>query len=137
MHRFARGVVVYESLRQVSSSISTAESIGLSGGRIAVGYAGHRSGPLRARDTPIAFDFDTADKSQPLRATTSETRDMPPFVFERYTRGRKKWEPRSAWPTAPKSGDWRCTIYVMTPKLVMTAYQYAAPWTTATTTQSQ
>jgi hypothetical protein len=100
-------------------------------------YDGKWTRVADARDTPIAFDFDTADKSQPLRATTSETRDMPPFVFERYTRGRKKWEPRSAWPTAPKSGDWRCTIYVMTPKLVMTGYQYAAPSTTATTTQSQ
>jgi hypothetical protein len=86
-----------------------------------------------ARDTPITFDFDTSDKSSPLRETTSETRTMPPVSFERYIRDRQKWEPRSAWPATPKSGDWRCTIYVKDAKLVMTGYQYAQP--IASTTQ--
>jgi hypothetical protein len=77
------------------------------------------------RDTPISFAFDTADQSRTLRPTTSETRDMPAFSFERYTRDRQQWKPKTAWPTTPKSGDWRCTMLVTNPKLVMTGYQYA------------
>jgi hypothetical protein len=92
-----------------------------------------------ARDTPIAFDFDTSDSTRPLRPTTQETRAMPPLSFERYTREREKWEPRSAWPTTPKNGDWRCTIHVKDAKLVMTGLQYAdadAAAQLAATTQS-
>jgi hypothetical protein len=80
-----------------------------------------------AHDSPVAFDFDTCDESKPLRPTTTETRTMPPFSFERYTRDREKWEPRSAWPTEPKSGDWRCTIYVKDAKALMTGYRYEEP----------
>jgi hypothetical protein len=79
----------------------------------------------RAKDSPVSFDFDTSDKSRPLRPTTRESRAMPPFVFERYIRDREKWEPRSAWPASPKSGDWRSSIYVKDAKLLMTGYQYA------------
>jgi hypothetical protein len=87
-------------------------------------YDGKWTRVADVRDREIAFDFDTADKSRPLRPTTSETRTMPPFSFERYTRDREKWEPRSAWPATPKSGDWRSRIYVKDVKLRMTGYQY-------------
>jgi len=101
-------------------------------------YDGKWTRMADARDTPIAFDFNTADPSRPLRPTTKETRTMPPFSFERYTRDREKWEPRSAWPTTPKSGDWRCTIHVTDAKLMITGYQYADRATTqrAAATQS-
>jgi hypothetical protein len=95
-------------------------------------YDGKWTRVADARDTPIAFDFDTCDKPGPLHPTTSETRTMPPFSFERYTRGQEKWEPKSAWPTTPKSGDWRSTIYVKDAKLVITGDQYVQP---AATTQ--
>ena len=84
-----------------------------------------------AKDSPVTFDFDTADKSRALRPTTAETRAVPPFSLERYTRAHEKWEPKSAWPTAPKGGDWRCTIYVKDVKLTMTGYEYAQPAATA------
>jgi hypothetical protein len=85
------------------------------------------------RDAPIAFAFDTSDPKRPLRPTTQEAREIPPFSFERYTRDRQKWEPRSAWPANPESGDWRCTIEVKDVKLAMTGYQYADTAAAATT----
>jgi len=78
-----------------------------------------------ARDTPIAFNFDTSKPNRPLRPTTQESRAMPPFSFERYARDREKWEQQSTWPTTPKSGDWRSTIHVKDAKLTITGYQYA------------
>jgi hypothetical protein len=95
-------------------------------------YDGKWTPVARATDSPVAFAFDTADKSRPLRPTTTETRAMPPFSFERYIRDEQKWEPRSAWPTSPKSGDWRTSIYVKDAKLVITGYQYADRPTTQT-----
>ena len=97
-------------------------------------YDGKWTRVADARDTPIAFDFDTCDKSRPRRPTTSETRTLPPFSFERYTRDREKWEPKSAWPSTPKSGDWRSTIDVKDAKLEMTGAQYVQP-SAATATQ--
>jgi hypothetical protein len=89
-------------------------------------YDGQWTPVARAKDSPVSFDFDTSDKSgRPLRPTTRESRAMPPFVFERYIRDREKWEPRSAWPASPKSGDWRSSISVKNAKLLMTGYQYA------------
>ena len=88
-------------------------------------YDGKWTPVARAKDSPVAFDFDTSDKSRPLRPTTREARAMPPFSFERYIRDRQKWEPRSAWPGNPQSGDWRSSIYVKGVKLVITGYQYA------------
>jgi hypothetical protein len=87
-------------------------------------YDGKWTPVARATNSPVAFHFDTSDKSRPARPTTTESRMMPPFSFERYTRDREKWEPKSAWPTKPRSGDWRSTIYVKDVKLVMTGYQY-------------
>jgi hypothetical protein len=88
-------------------------------------YDGKWTPVARAKDTPVAFEFDTSDKSRPLRPTTREDRAMPPFSFERYIRDRQKWEPKSAWPTSPQSGDWRSSIYVKDAKLVISGYQYA------------
>ena len=84
------------------------------------------------KDTPVAFNFDTSDKLRRMEATASETREVPPFSCERYTRDREKWEPKSAWPSRPRNGDWRCAIYVKDAKLVMTGYRYVgrAPVTT-------
>jgi len=90
-------------------------------------YDGGWNPMANATDSPIAFDFDTTDRSKALHPTTSESRTMPPFSFERYTRDHEKWEPRSAWPSKPERGDWRCTIYVKDVKLVMSGYQYAPP----------
>ena len=97
-------------------------------------YDGKWTPVARAKDSPVAFDFDTSDKDRPLRPapTTRESRAMPPFAFERYIRDREKWEPRSAWPTSPKSGDWRSSIYVKNAKLVITGYQYEDRPTTQT-----
>jgi hypothetical protein len=95
-------------------------------------YDGKWTPVARANDSPVAFAFDTSDKSRPLRPTTTETRAMPPFSFERYIRDQQKWEPRSAWPASPKSGDWRSAIYVKDAKLVIIGYQYADRPTTQT-----
>jgi hypothetical protein len=86
-------------------------------------YDGKWTAVARAKDTPIAFNFDTSDPSKPLRPTTSETRKFPPFTFERYTRDREKWSPKSAWPTKPQNGDWRCTIYVNDARLSLIGYE--------------
>jgi hypothetical protein len=88
-------------------------------------YDGKWTEVANVRDQEVAFDFDTSDKSRALTATTSESRSLPPFSFERYTRDRRKWEPRSAWPAKPRNGDWRCTIEVRDAKLRITGYQYA------------
>ena len=90
-------------------------------------YDGKWTAVARATDTPIAFNFDTSEPSKPLRPTTSEERTFPPFSFERYAREHEKWSPKSAWPTKPQNGDWRCTIYVKDARLVLTGYQYAPP----------
>ena len=88
-------------------------------------YDGKWTRVANVRDKPVVFNFDTSDKSRRLQRTASETRTVPPFTFERYIREHEKWEPGSAWPTNPKSGDWRCTIYVKDAKLAITGYQYA------------
>jgi hypothetical protein len=76
------------------------------------------------KDSQVAFSFDTSDKSRPAEPTGTETRSVPPFSFERYVRDQEKWEPRTAWPAKPKSGDWRTAIYVKDAKLVITGYRY-------------
>ena len=88
-------------------------------------YDGKWTRVVNVSDKPVVFNFDTSDESRPLRPTASESRTVPPFTFERYRREHEKWEPRNAWPTNPKSGDWRCTIYVKDAKLAITGYQYA------------
>jgi hypothetical protein len=94
-------------------------------------YDGKWTPVAAVTDSPVAFAFDTSDKSRGLRPIASETRTMPPFAFERYTRDREKWEPRSAWPATPRSGDWRCAIYEKDVKLDITGYRYEHPASTA------
>lgn len=87
-------------------------------------YDGKWTRVAAATDQKITFNFDNSDKSMSLRQTITETRTMPSFSFERYTRDRQKWEPKSAWPADPQSGDWRCAIYVKDAKLMITGYEY-------------
>jgi hypothetical protein len=87
-------------------------------------YDGKWTQVANVSNEPVVFNFDTCDKSKPLRPTASESRIVPPFTFERYIRDHQKWERKTAWPTNPKSGDWRCTIHVKDAKLAVTGYQF-------------
>ncbi len=78
-------------------------------------------------DKPLVFNFDTCDPKQTLIPIGVETRTVPDFAFERYTREKEKWEPRTAWPGKPESGDWRITVNGKSAKLQFTAYRYGKP----------
>lgn len=80
---------------------------------------------LRTTDRQLTFSFDTCDPHKPLRQIMHETRTIPAFSLERYTRGQVKWEPKSAWPDQPESGDGRTVIYGKDAILDVTGYRYA------------
>jgi len=65
-----------------------------------------------------------------------ETRTIPAFALERFTRDQQKWEPKSRWPVLAKSGDWRVVIYGSIATLEVTRYRYIQPPAAATQLQS-
>ncbi|QNN21844.1 hypothetical protein HED60_06005 [Planctomycetales bacterium ZRK34] len=75
-------------------------------------------------DRPVTFTFDTCDPHRRLEEISRETRTIPTFAFERYTRDELKWEPRSAWPKVAVSGDWRVVIYGKNAIVHVTSYRY-------------
>jgi len=79
---------------------------------------------IRATDKRLTFTFNTCDAGKRLEQTAHETRTVPAFSLERYTRDREKWEPRSSWPDEPETGDWRTVIYGKDAVLDVTAYRY-------------
>lgn len=72
----------------------------------------------------LTFHFDTRDPRKKAEAVGHETRTIPHFSFERYTRDQEKWESKSRWPTKPVSGDWRAVIYGKNATLDVTSYRY-------------
>jgi hypothetical protein len=87
-------------------------------------YDGHWAEMVRQDDRKITFNFDTCDPLQHTEVISRETRTIPAFAFERYTRKQTKWEPKSAWPQQPKSGDWHVVIYGKEATLEVTSYRY-------------
>jgi len=79
---------------------------------------------VRAKDKRLSFSFDTCDPRKQLQQIVHETRTIPAFSLERYTRGHKKWEPRSRWPDKFESGDGRTVIYGKDIILDVTGYRY-------------
>jgi len=79
---------------------------------------------LRTTDRQLRFSFDTCDPHKQLHQVVHETRTIPAFSLERYTRGHVKWEPKTAWPDKPSSGDGRTVIYGKNAMLDVTGYRY-------------
>jgi hypothetical protein len=93
-------------------------------------FDGHWTQMVLESDRPITFRFDTCDPDMRLEEIGQETRSIPSFAFERYTRDELKWEPRSDWPRDAESGDWRVVIYGKNAVVNVTSYRYvqsAAP----------
>jgi hypothetical protein len=87
-------------------------------------YDGAWTQMARLDDKVLVFAFDTRDPSKPLEEVGRDIRTVPAFAFERYTRERQKWEPKSDWPMQPERGDWRITVYGKEAHLAVTAYRY-------------
>lgn len=82
---------------------------------------------VRTKDKPLTFSFDTCDPGRKLEQIVHETRTIPEFSVERYTRDHEKWESRSNWPNDSKTGDTRIVIYGRNATLNVTGYRYASP----------
>ena len=80
---------------------------------------------VRTRDKLLTFNFDTCDPGKPLEAILHETRTIPSFSLEHYTRDHDKWDSRKHWPDENKSGDARVVIYGKDAVLNVTGYRYA------------
>jgi hypothetical protein len=89
-------------------------------------FDSHWTEMLRA-DKRISFSFNTCDPRKRLQQTVHETRTVPAFSLERYTRGHEKWEPRSRWPDQFETGDERTVIYGTDAMLDVTGYRYVEP----------
>ena len=87
-------------------------------------YDGHWAEMVRQDGRKVTFSFDTCDPLQRTEVIGSETRTIPTFTFERYTRDEMKWEPKSNWPGQAKSGDWHVVIYGKQATLEVTSYRY-------------
>ena len=75
-------------------------------------------------DRTVTFNFDTRDPAQAMEVMDVETRRLPLFEFERYTRDQIKWEPQSRWPSSPVNGDWHVVIYGQDAVLKITRYRH-------------
>lgn len=90
-------------------------------------YDGRWTQILRTKDHQLTFSFNTCDPNRRLQEIAHESRTIPEFSLERYSRGHEKWEPMSRWPAEFKSGDARTVIYGKDAKVNVTAYRYAEP----------
>lgn len=79
---------------------------------------------VRTQDRRLSFSFDTCDPHKQLQQVIHQTSTIPAFSLERYTRGHVKWEPKTAWPAQPESGDSRTVIYGKDAVLDVTGYRY-------------
>ena len=87
-------------------------------------YDGGWTEMVRATGKRLTFAFDTCDPRKHVRIIAHETRSVPAFSLERYTRDREKWEPKSQWPEESESGDWRTVIHGTDAVMDVTGYQY-------------
>ena len=93
--------------------------------RAAASYFDRRWTPMIDMvEKTATFTIDTLDPKRPAEPIGHDVRTIPVWSFERYTRDHEKWEPRSAWPTTPKSGDWRVALDGTGLTLDITAYRY-------------
>jgi hypothetical protein len=74
-------------------------------------YDGRWVNMVREVDRTITFSFDNCDPQEQLEVIGHESRGIPPFALERYTRDQSKWEPMSDWPSQARREDWRVVIY--------------------------
>ena len=79
---------------------------------------------LTLAEKTVTFAIDTCDPNRAAKAVAHEVRTFPVWAFERYTRSHEKWEPQTAWPAAPKNGDWQAKIYGTDAKLDVTGFRY-------------
>jgi hypothetical protein len=49
----------------------------------------------------VTFTIDTREPNRPVKAVGKTSRSIPVLSLERYIRDNQKWEPKTAWPTAP------------------------------------
>ncbi len=82
---------------------------------------------LLAKDRRISFAFDTRTPGLAVKPIAHETRTLPVFVFQRYTRGHQRWDSRTNWPVDPKSEDFRTTIVGKDATLDITGYNSSNP----------
>jgi hypothetical protein len=82
---------------------------------------------VHVKDKRLSFTFNTCDPRKQLQQIMHETRIIPAFFLERYTRGHEKWEPRSRWPHTFKTGDGRTVIYGKDATVDVTGYRYVEP----------
>jgi hypothetical protein len=87
-------------------------------------YDGHWAQMVRQDARKVTFHFDTCDPLRHTEVIGHETRTIPAFTFERYTRDQQKWEPKSNWPAQGESGDWNVVIYGKDTTLEVTTYRY-------------
>ncbi len=85
---------------------------------------------VSVKDKLLTFRFDTCDKSKILEALGADNRTIP-ISFERYTRGKRKWEPKSTWPATPERGDVKTVFYATDAQLEITGYHYGEQSSTA------
>ncbi len=78
-------------------------------------------------DRTLTFKFDTRNPAQAMEVMDVETRTIPLFEFERYTRDQIKWEPKTRWPGTAVNGDWHVVIYGRNAVLKLTRYRYLQP----------
>lgn len=87
-------------------------------------YDGRWEQMVDVKDRRVTFTFDTRAPGRPVKATGHETRQIPQWTFNRYTRDRERWETRSQWPTEPQSGDWRTMMTGRNIAIDLTGYRY-------------
>ena len=90
-------------------------------------YDGHWTPMLHQEGLKVTFPFNTCDPHRPVQVVGHESRVVPSFSLERYTRARQKWQPKSHWPAQPKNGDWWVVIHGKDATLQFTRYRYCQP----------
>lgn len=90
-------------------------------------YDGEWVEMVHVADRKVTFSVNTCDPRQRPERIAKESRTIPAFTLERYTRDEQRWEPKTQWPKEPKSGDWRVAIDAKNVTLEITGYQYAQP----------
>jgi hypothetical protein len=79
------------------------------------------------KDRRVTFVIDTCDPLRQVEEVGRETRTLPVFGYERYTRDHTRWDARALWPAKAVNGDWRAVISGTDAVLNVRAYRYASP----------
>lgn len=123
------------AIRTIPSSDAIAGTLETNISTVGEFYDGGWVEMVRVADRKVTFEFDTRESDQQMEVISEETRTIPAFFFERYTREQQKWEPRSNWPTQEESGDWRVVVVAEQATLRVTRFRDAkAPDAEATST---